>query len=407
MALLKLCVVFAGIVLLLGRRWNLGLVLLLACAAVGALFAYPLLAVGRDVLSASIELLTLRVAVSVVLIMVLSELLRETASLKAMVEALQELIPNGRLVIATLPALVGLLPMVGGAMFSAPMVAEVGDRFDVDQERKTFINYWFRHIWEYVFPLYPSMMLAAALLNLETFQLASVTWPLTAAAVVSGVIFGLLGIPRIPNTNASPAARLRKLRTLANSIWPIGLVIVLSLGLPLDERVTLILGLVTTIGLIMVTKRIPLRMLGHILHRRIPWKTVVVLFGALIFRRVLDNSGAVRDVSESLIQSHVPPVLIAFVVPFIAGLLTGLSHAAFSIGFPVVMPLVAPGGAAPGSGWAAWMMAGAFLGVMCSPLHLCLSLTRVYFEAEWGPIYRRIAPSTLTVAATAAVLLLI
>jgi hypothetical protein len=97
--------------------------------------------------------------------------------------------------------------------------------------------------------------------------------------------------------------------------------------------------------------------------------------------------------------------MIAFVVPFIAGLLTGLSHAAFSIGFPIVIPLVAADGAPVASGWAAWMMAGAFLGVMYSPLHLCLSLTRIYFEAEWGPIYRRIAPSTLAVAATAALLL--
>ncbi len=406
MPLVKLCVVFAGIILLLGRRWNLGLVLLIASTAIGLLFDYPLLAVGRDVLLASVDLLTLRLAVSIVLIMVLSELLRETASLQGMVDALHDLIPSGRLVIAALPALVGLLPMVGGAMFSAPMVNEIGDQFNVDRGRKTFINYWFRHIWEYIFPLYPSMMLAAALLNLATFQLARATWPLTAAAVASGVIFGLIGIQRMPNNATSSSDRLGRLRTLTTSVWPIGLVIILSLALPLDERATLIISLVVTISLVMILKQINLRTLGHVLHKRIPWETIVVLFGALIFRRVLDSSGAISGVSETLIRSHVPLALIAFVVPFIAGLLTGLSHAAFSIGFPVVLPLVASNGAAIPPGWAAWMMAGAFLGVMCSPLHLCLSLTRLYFEAEWGPIYQRIAPSTLVVAATAAVCLI-
>jgi hypothetical protein len=156
----------------------------------------------------------------------------------------------------------------------------------------------------------------------------------------------------------------------------------------------------------MLVKHIPLRTLGEVLHKRIPWKTIIVLFGALIFRRVLENSGAVRGVSTTLIQSHVPLSLIAFFVPFVAGLLTGLSSAAFSIGFPVVTPLVASDSTAVAPGWAAWMMAGAFLGVMCSPLHLCLSLTRIYFEAGWGPVYRRIAPSTLVVAATAGLLLL-
>jgi hypothetical protein len=190
-----------------------------------------------------------------------------------------------------------------------------------------------------------------------------------------------------------------------NSIWPVALVIALSLTLPIDERIALILSLVVTIALLMAMKGVSLRALGHILYGRIPWKTVLVLFGALVFRRVLDSSGAVNAVSEALTASRVPLVVVAFVIPFIAGLLTGLSVGAFSIGFPVVLPLVAPGRAIA-SGWAAWLVAGGFLGVMCSPLHLCLSLTRLYFEADWGPVFRRVAPSSLAVAVTAALLLL-
>ena len=52
-------------------------------------------------------------------------------------------------------------------------------------------------------------------------------------------------------------------------------------------------------------------------------------------------------------------------------------------------------------------MAGGFLGAMFSPVHLCLTLTRIYFKAEWGPIYRRIALSALLMVATAAGMLLL
>jgi hypothetical protein len=38
---------------------------------------------------------------------------------------------------------------------------------------------------------------------------------------------------------------------------------------------------------------------------------------------------------------------------------------------------------------------------MISPIHLCLGLTRVYFKAGWGPVYRLILPSALLIAATA------
>ncbi len=406
-ALLKLTLVFAGIVILLSRKWNLGLVLILASVAIGLLFAYPLPEIMRDVLLTAVDLLTLRLALAVVLIMTLSELLRQTAGLKGMVEALQALIPNGRIVIAALPALVGLLPMMGGAMFSAPMVNEVGDRLGADKEHKTFINYWFRHIWEYIFPVYPSMMLAAAVLGITTTQLAGAAWPLTVASVVSGTLFGLLGLPRRGTDDPSSPPRARSLRTLATSVWPVVLTIVFSLTLPVDERFRLVLSALVTIALMMVVKHIPLRDLRTVLRERIPWQTVAVIFGALAFRRILDNSSAVLATSDALTALHIPLVAVTFAVPFIAGLLTGISTAAFSIGFPVVLPLVVANGGTIAPAWVAWLMAGGFLGVMFSPVHLCLALTRVYFQAEWGPIYRRIAPSALLVAATAATLLLL
>ena len=406
-ALLKLVLVFIGIVVLLSRKWNLGLVLLLASVAVGVLFAHPLVEIARDVLLTTIDLLTLRLALIVVLIMTLGELLRQTASTKNMAEALQALIPNGRIVIAAIPALIGLLPMVGGAMFSAPMVDKVGDRLHASGERKTFINYWFRHAWEPILPLYPSLALGAALMNLTTIQLMRATWPLAVTAVMSGLIFGLMGLPARGDAPPTPTPRAQALRALATSIWPIMLVITLALLLPVDERITLILSLLITIALMMTAWRIPLRDLATILRERIPWKTVVVIFGALTFRRVLENSGAVVAVSDGLTDLHIPLAVIAFSVPFIAGLLTGLLTAGYSIGFPVVLPLVVADGGTITPGWAVWLIAGGFVGIILSPVHLCLGLTRVYFEVEWGPVYRLLAPAALLmVAAAAAVLLL-
>ena len=429
-ALFNLILVFAGIVFLLSRKWDLGLVLLLASVAVGMLFAHSLPEIGRDILFTIVDLPTLRQALQangiadglaalhnsdmlalrltliVVLIMVLGELLRQTAGTKGMVEALQALVPNGRIVIAALPALIGLLPMVGGAMFSAPMVDEVGDRLGASKERKTFVNYWFRHIWEPALPLYPAVMLGAALLGLTTIQMTRMTWPLSVAAVLGGLLFGLMRLPRHGGTASPPASRLQNLWSLAASTWPIALVTILAPTLPVDERLALVISLLMTIGLMMAVKRIPPKDLASILFHRIPWKTVAVIFGALIFRRVLENSGAVVAVSDGLTDLHIPLVALAFGVPFISGLLTGLMPAGFSIGFPVILPLVTPGGQTIPSAWAVWMMAGGVVGTMLSPVHLCLALTRVYFKAEWGPVYRFLIPSASLVTAVAGVILL-
>jgi hypothetical protein len=249
------------------------------------------------------------------------------------------------------------------------------------------------------------MMLSAALLGLTTFELARATWPLAAAAIAGGAVFGLLGMhPSEDELDANPSVT-NPLRVLAGSIWPIGLVIGLSLLLPIDERFSLVISLLVTITLLMAVKRVPVADLWDIIVARIPWKTVAVIFSALIFRRVLDESGAVVAVSQDLTRLDVPLALVTFTVPFVAGLLTGLASAAFSIGFPVVAPLLASSAGTVAPSWAAWLMAGGFLGVMLSPLHLCLALTRVYFHAAWGPIYRRIVPAVLSVAVMAGVLL--
>ena len=80
-ALLKLTLIFAGIVVSLSRKWNLGVVLLLAAVATGILFAHPIQEIGRDALLASVDFLTLRVALVIAMIMVLGELLRRTAAM--------------------------------------------------------------------------------------------------------------------------------------------------------------------------------------------------------------------------------------------------------------------------------------------------------------------------------------
>jgi hypothetical protein len=48
-----------------------------------------------------------------------------------------------------------------------------------------------------------------------------------------------------------------------------------------------------------------------------------------------------------------------------------------------------------------WMFVGCFSGILLSPLHLCLALTREYYSAEWGELYKRIVPAVALVIAVA------
>lgn len=396
--LLRLLAVLVLIVLLVNRKWNLGLVLLLATALLGLLFARPLVDLGRDVLVAATDWLTVRLVGIVVLILLLGEILRRTARLDGMLHALQRLVPDTRIVFAVVPALIGLLPMVGGAVFSAPMVDRIGDQLGASRDRKTFVNYWFRHVWEYVFPLYPSFLLGAALLGITVRQATALLWPVTVASVAGGVLFGLLGLSRTRDVEPG-GSTVAGLRELAFSVWPIALVLALSLVAGLD----LIVSLAATIVLLALVNRVGVSQFWDILRHHIRWDTVIVIVGAMVFRRVLEETGGVAAASQALVQMRVPTVVAVFAVPFAAGLLSGLGTASFAIGFPIVLPLIGNSPVEPGM--AVWAWTAGFLGVMMSPVHLCLALTRVYFQSDWGPLYRRIVLATLLVVATAAFLL--
>jgi len=63
-------------------------------------------------------------------------------------------------------------------------------------ERRTFINYWFRHVWEYVIPTYPGFILATSLAGVSVRKFGWVNLPLTGVAIASGIVFGFWGVPK-------------------------------------------------------------------------------------------------------------------------------------------------------------------------------------------------------------------
>jgi len=48
-----------------------------------------------------------------------------------------------------------------------------------------------------------------------------------------------------------------------------------------------------------------------------------------------------------------------------------------------------------------------FVGCLLSPVHLCLILTREYFHASWGGIYRMLLPSCVAIMVVAALIVLL
>lgn len=398
--LLKLAGILALIVILLRFRWSLGLVLVVASMVTGLLFGRLPGDLVLDALGAAVDPLTLDLVAIVLLIAFLGEILRNTLQLQGLIRSLSDLFLDRRWLLALMPMLIGLLPMVGGAMFSAPMVEEASQGLGLSRERRTFVNYWFRHSWETIFPLYPSLVLAAGLMGVSAQTLTKTQWPLFLATLIGGALFGLVGIGRVQAIGDGEINRKDTFMLLAKSIWPIVMVLFLSIALGVD----LILSLLLTLALLAIVHRMRPRQLWE-LARAVPLGTVPIIVGTMIFRSVLETSGAVEAASAAFATLGIPVYVIVFTIPMLAGLLTGLALPAFAIGFPIVLPLCGPDLVASGCGLLAF--AGGFVGLLLSPVHLCLALTRTYFKAEWGGVYRRTVPAALLITMTAVIVILV
>ena len=235
---LKLLAVFLAIIVALNRRLELGGVLAAGAILLGLLFGRSVPQVALAAWSALTSYETLRLVAIVLCIMILSEVQRAADLLEPMVRSLLELFSDARVVLAIVPALIGLLPMPGGAMLSAPMVQEAGKNVRISNNQKTFANYWFRHIWEYVVPLYPALVLTSVLLSVPLGTFIRHQWPLTGAAILAGALIVWATVPAERHARTQ-SNRWRSLFTLGRTVWPVVLIVVLTMALDLDMLVTL------------------------------------------------------------------------------------------------------------------------------------------------------------------------
>jgi integral membrane protein (TIGR00529 family) len=136
---------------------------------------------------------TLALAGTVGSILILSELLQSSGQLARLSQSIVDLFGLYRVTYTVLPALIGLLPMPGGALFTAPLMDDVSADI-IPPHKKTLINFWFRHIWEYSWPMYPALLLAASLSQVDRNQMALLQFPLTVIALGVGLPIIFAGI---------------------------------------------------------------------------------------------------------------------------------------------------------------------------------------------------------------------
>lgn len=338
------------------------------------------------------DLVTIKLFFSLTIIRMLEMILREKEVLAKMTAASRDILKNRRAVIVSMPMLIGMLPSLGGAYFSAPMVDESTKGMKMSSEEKGFINYWFRHPWEFMLPLYPGILLAAALTNIELRRFMLANAPYALLVFMTGFMLSMRGM-------GGPFAKHKKelskesLKEGLFSFLPITLVLVMVIVFHIELQYTL----AAAVAMLFIHYRYPIGDLWRTLKYGFAKDVIILIAGTMIFKFMMDSSGAVAQLSNYFTAQGIPVLPMLIALPFISGLLTGLTIAYVGSTFPLLISIA--GGAHLNEMTLAF--AAGFVGVLLSPVHLCLVLTREYFKADIAGIYRRTIPGCAVIMAAA------
>jgi integral membrane protein (TIGR00529 family) len=352
---------------------------------------------------------TLFLALVVAGVIWLSSLMSEAGMMKDLVASLKSRLSR-RDIFAVLPAVVGLLPMPAGALFSAPLLDDADGGKTLTQMQKTRINYWFRHVWEFWWPLYPGVLLAVDLSGLPIWKLVCLMMPLFFAASGAGYCFLLRKLPRgAVESGGEPgkAFFLLILPTVAViAVYGLLLLTFPALG-RINKYLPMVIGIACGIAVLQAQRPASASVWKKVLSSKRTLSLVVIvvlarLYGAFIEARLPGGSLLMESLRTELDAFGIPVLLLIVIIPFVSGLTTGITVGYIGASFPLVLSLAGPGT----GGLFATIVLGygcGFIGMMMSPIHVCLIVTNEYYKTNlFGSLAGLARPALFVFACAAA-----
>ena len=325
--------------------------------------------------------------------------LRTGGVLDGMVRALHHLLRSPKLTLAIMPAFLGLLPSLGGARFSAPIVEGAAKNLGLTAEHKANINFWFRHIFEFSSPIIPGMLMACSIANIPFSQLLRHLAWVTPLFFAIGwfVLMRPLKLPAESKDGGGFAEHKQDYIHLLLALAPVAVNFILIVSFNFSAAAAMALVAVTLIFV--------LRFSNHVINIKQVFtgacdlKMLINILCIFYFIQILTDTKVLYAIVSEFQKSPLPQPVIVAAVSFIIGVLTGMSQGHVAI----VMPIIAA--MAPGDLTLAGIaMVFGVAGQMLTPTHMCLIVTLDYFKADYFKCLRTLCVmSTLLLAAFSAV----
>ncbi len=359
---------------------------------------------------------TIELALSVFTIGVFSTIMNTTGYLENMVQGLSGFLGNLKAAIMTVPALIGSMPVSGGAAVSAPLVDKLGDGLDLTPDIKASVNLVFRHGMFFLFPFSPAMIMASNMIGVPIGTLISKLWPYGVSFCLAGywVLLRKTGASHknlalsscsteksnngdVDLTSAATETSNFKTKSLLSFLQygaPLLLALTLSIFFHMPLWSSMTAGI--SLGIIMARfEKAPLPSISTVVKgSNIP--QVIAMLWIMAFKDFASTSPVFPALVDSAKGIGIPPVMLAMVLPIVFGFVT--AHQATTVG--VMIPILMPAGISTSAVlyFTSVIYGSSFISYFSSPLHLCQVLTCQYYDVSLAKVYKIYWPVLLSVA---------
>ena len=348
------------------------------------------------------------------LVIYLSQQMKNTGVMSDLVDTMRKTVSK-KDAMAILPALIGILPMPGGALFSAPLVDDCDKEGSIEPLQKTKINYWFRHIWEYWWPLYPGVLLAVDITRIETWRFVFLMFPMTVISVITGRIFLLSGVSEAENTpgiSLTSAKFAEIIRLMTPIIVIIGVSTTIRIlsddAVRISKFLPIAAGILAAIFYLQACRPMNSSEWGKIIFSGRILKlfilvAVIRIFGAFVQANLPDGTPLAGHMRSELTGWNIPVICVVMLLPFITGMTTGIAIGFVGASFPIITAML---GTSPSPadlyGYVLLAYGCGYAGMLLSPVHVCLVVTNEHFRTNLiGSLKSLVIPAGVLLAGLA------
>ena len=198
---------------------------------------------------------------------------------------------------------------------------------------------------------------------------------------------------KLPRIMGKPSGKIAF--NLFRGSWPILLLVPLILfGLEA------IIAFPVTLIILAIQQRTKWAELNKALVYGLDPKILFLLYAIMLYKTIVESSGTAMALFSDMQAIGIPALFILFALPFLIGFATGFSMAFVGVTFPLLAPYMTLDAGANNYALLLTYTSG-LVGVLMSPLHLCLVMSAEYFKANLARMYKYISPPLLGLVAIA------